>query len=97
MNQERIDKVKAVNEQLSSILKEVNSIKEENAYMKKALDRARYEADEERSKNKELQVQLEGLKMAKVISGEEPIDKHARTKINEMVKEIDRCIALMNN
>ncbi len=44
----------------------------------------------------ELEKELEMIKMAKSIGGEGK-NLEARSKINEMVKEIDRCIAMLNS
>jgi len=41
--------------------------------------------------------QVETLKLAKAYQNGDGGDKESRLKINEMVKEIDRCIALLNN
>ena len=42
--------------------------------------------------------ELETIKLAKAYQGNDSSsDSEAKTKINEMVKEIDRCIALLNN
>lgn len=41
--------------------------------------------------------ELETLKLAKAYQGADSSDSEAKAKINEMVKEIDRCIALLNN
>lgn len=97
MNELSVEKLKTINERISQVLKEIQSVKEENVYLNKALVQSRNEIDSERESNKALQSELDAIKMANAISGDEPVDKHARSKINEMVKEIDRCIALMNN
>ncbi|NND94946.1 MAG: hypothetical protein HKN45_08770 [Flavobacteriales bacterium] len=41
--------------------------------------------------------EIETLKLAKAYQEGDMADPEAKAKINEMVKEIDRCIALLNN
>ena len=41
--------------------------------------------------------EIESLKLARAYEEGNGADKEARSRINEMVREIDRCIALLNN
>jgi len=97
MNEASVEQLKSINDRLNKTLKEVRAIKEENIYLKKNIEKLREESEKEKSANRSLRADMDALKMAQAISSDEPVDKHARTKINEMVKEIDRCIALLNN
>jgi len=44
-----------------------------------------------------LESDVETLKLARAYGDDTKADKGAKAKINEMVKEIDRCIALLND
>jgi hypothetical protein len=53
----------------------------------------------QKEKINELENQLNVLKLAKNVSGDGDENERAelKRKINEMVKEIDMCVALLNN
>lgn len=48
------------------------------------------------TKNEELQRKIEELKFAKSMLGGEENSHEAKIKINRLVREIDKCIALLN-
>jgi len=43
-----------------------------------------------------LETEIKGLRMARSIGGQGESNRETKLKINEMVKEIDRCIAMLN-
>ena len=45
----------------------------------------------------ELQTQYNNLRLAKTLTGEGDDSHEAKIKINRIVREIDKCIALLNN
>ncbi len=69
-----------------------NQLKEENFMLKKLLK----EKDEMLSENEN---QLQMLKLAKSVSasGNEQDKIELKKKINELIKEIDHCVGLLNN
>ncbi|MCB9256545.1 MAG: hypothetical protein H6579_05390 [Chitinophagales bacterium] len=89
----------AIKAKVNSLLGEIASLKNEIITLNNsnlALEKDLAKQDEEL---KDLNEKLKLLKLAKSISGEEsPKDKtELKRKINEYIKEIDRCIALIND
>lgn len=76
----------------------------------KRLDTQESEADRLRKENDELRIKIEtlesdkdavvrryeNLKVAKALSGDVSGNQSARQKINTIVREIDKCLALLN-
>jgi chromosome segregation ATPase len=83
------NKIRSMREARTALEKEYGSVSVHMKDMKTELD-----SRDERIT--ELEKELEMIKMAKSIGGEGK-NLEARSKINEMVKEIDRCIAMLNS
>jgi phage shock protein A len=83
---ERVEKLISVHSNLQSEIKHLEnenlSLKEENGKLKSSV--------------KELEEKIKILKIAGVLSGSEENNSQAKNRINELVREIDRCIALLN-
>lgn len=69
---------------------ENNNLKQDNDFLKKTLSKQKLELKELEERNKV-------LKLAKSIGDEEGKNTDIKLKINELVREIDKCIALVNN
>jgi vacuolar-type H+-ATPase subunit C/Vma6 len=68
---------------------ETKQLKEDNEFLRKALQMQKVDFSKLEEKTKV-------LKLAKSISGIEGKNTEVKLKINELVREIDRCIALVN-
>ena len=68
----------------------MQQLSNENAFLRKALQKQKEEFLELEEKNKV-------LKLAKSISGMEGKNTEVKLKINELVREIEKCISLVNN
>ena len=71
-------------------VEETKQLREENDFLRKALQKQKGDFSQIEEKNKV-------LKLAKSISGMEGKNTEVKLKINELVREIDKCIALVNN
>lgn len=69
---------------------ENDNLKQDNDFLKKTLSKQKLELKELEERNKV-------LKLAKSIGDEEGKNTDIKLKINELVREIDKCIALVNN
>lgn len=49
-----------------------------------------------RQENRELEQKYENLKLAKLLSASDDDQKDAKNRIQKLVREIDKCIALLN-
>ena len=68
---------------------EKKELEEQNSILKK-------EIEEQQSEIEDLKNKYKVLKMAKSLEGSSNENKEVKLKINEMVREIDKCIALLN-
>ncbi len=74
------------------------ALKEENARLRSDLNQNKEHLTAEKERVRRLESEIETVKLAKAYQeGEQGVSKEARAKINAMVKEIDRCIALLND
>jgi hypothetical protein len=69
---------------------ETSQLKEDNEFLREALQKKKLEFSNIEEKNKV-------LKLAKSISSMGGENTEVKLKINELVREIDKCIALVNN
>lgn len=70
---------------------------EENQKLKEKLLAQKNLERELKEKVSSLESDVETLKLAKAYDEDTKADRSAKSKINEMVREIDRCIALLND
>lgn len=74
---------------------------ETNRQLKQEIQSLKAALDEEKRKNDELQNQLKIVKLARSIQPGEPGKDvnvtELKRKINEYIREIDNCIAILNN
>jgi len=92
--------LETIDRKIRDIHRERVSLREENLRLKENLEQFESELKARDKSISELESKLETLRLAKAYQGdasEGHVDKEARGKINEMVREIDRCIALLND
>lgn len=76
------------------LIKQIKEIRHENAEMKKKIDLLIKIEQENLTKIKYLEEKNKILRIAKSIEGEDKTK--AKLRINELLREVDRCIALLN-
>jgi hypothetical protein len=59
-------------------------------------DKLKNKLDQQSRLNQELEHKYNNLKLAKVMTGKEDEEHDAKIKVNRIVREIDKCIALLN-
>jgi len=89
--QEQIDRI---NEKLQVLLKKYQALQKENEKIKLDLDNRNGKEKEWREKTESLQQQVEILK-ASTGQMDDASKKEFEKRINQYLKEIDRCIALL--
>ncbi len=87
--------IKRINEKLQQLLKQQALMKKENNDLKKELDSFKKESSSHQSKMDELKQQVSILKM-NTIEMNENDKKEFERRLNQYIKEIDRCIALLS-
>ena len=73
-----------------------DELKQENADLKHLLMQKEQEILQLEQSKKELEVQFTDLKMARTLSLYDKDIKDAKQRLSGLVREIDRCIALLN-
>ena len=73
-----------------------DELKQENANLKHLLMQKEQEILQLEQSKKELEVQFTDLKMARTLSLYDKDIKDAKLRLSGLVREIDRCIALLN-
>lgn len=85
-----------IEEKLGGLIMKLRECKRENDKMRKELDEKRLQLEEIKGKNEQMELQMNLIK-----NGEPEESKTSRTvlekKINDYIKEIDRCIALLGD
>jgi predicted nucleic acid-binding Zn-ribbon protein len=85
-----------LNRKLDELLERYNNLKGEITSLKngnETLERMLHEREE---KLKELEIKYERVKLSGALLGEGEHAHEAKKKITELVREIDKCVALLN-
>jgi phage shock protein A len=92
----------SVADQLSSVLQKTtrlielcNALQEENDLLKLENQSVKVSLDSARTKNAEFEEKLRVLKIAKSIEGTSEKTLDIKQKINDFVREIDKCVVLL--
>ena len=88
--------VNLIEERSKRLVKRKNVLEDENSNLKTQLKEMRAEIEENKQIINELKDKYQVLKIAKTIDIEGD-NKEAVKELNFYIKEIDRCIALMNS
>ena len=83
-------------ENIKTLMSLLEKSKQENKYLLAEKELLAENMQEKDLEIKELTGKYNTLKLAKTISATEDEKKEAKIKINKMVREIDKCIALLN-
>lgn len=71
-------------------------LKRENVKLKQTLSEREKELSKAHNDNKELEVRYINLKLAKTISISDSEVKDTKQRLSKLVREVDKCIALLN-
>ena len=89
--------INEIREYVKGLQKSINGYRENEEKMASQLKKIDEEKSNLQNEINQLQEQVKLLKLAKQLEGDSVQDtKEVKLKINEMVREIDKCIALMN-
>ena len=85
-----------LNRKLDELLIRYNNLKTENEEYKKNNEALEIMLQEKEERIKELETRYERVKLTGALLGEGENASEAKKKITELVREIDRCVALIN-
>lgn len=88
--------VDQLNSNIDKLIQACENLKQEKVSLKGANDLMEKTIQEQRTEIEELHGQIEMLKMAKSLAVADGKTTDAKLKINELVREIDKCISLLN-
>ncbi len=92
--------VEKLTEQLSKNIEKVQNLhakcQNENIQLKKRVDALLEELSRTNRLNEELNQRYESLKLAKVIAASSDESHDAKIKLNRIIREVDKCISLLN-
>ncbi len=74
----------------------VRRLREENRELKQRLEEQERVRKEKEHELQDLQTKYETLKLAKSLTGVVPEGEDAKGKINGIIRDLDRCIGLLN-
>ncbi len=85
-----------LNRKLDELLDKYNNLKTEYSQLKTGNEAMETQLQDRENKIKELEIKNERIKLAGALLGEGENATEAKKKITELVREIDRCVALLN-
>lgn len=89
------DKLQSITQKTIHLIELCNALQEENSLLKQDNNRLRNSNSTADNRIQELDEQLRVLKLAKSIEGSSEKSLDIKQKINEFVREIDRCVVLL--
>ena len=81
---------------VKQIIAKNEALKEEKRKKKKKNEELEESLNQLRTENQSLEQKYENLKLAKMLIASEEESKDAKSRIQKIVREIDKCIALLN-
>jgi len=88
-----LDRIK---DKVHVLMSDNSSLKQENISLKNKVVDLESVLTQQKSEIDEINEKIKMLKMAKSLSGDSEGNKEMKLKINELVREIDKCISLLN-
>jgi len=96
MSGDLYEELKLLNKKLDELLMRYEYLKNENQNLKKSEGELKEILQERENRIKELEIKYERIKLSGALLGDGGNAGEARKRINELVREIDRCVALLN-
>jgi chromosome segregation ATPase len=96
MSGDLYEELKLLNKKLDELLIRYENLKNENQNLRKSEGELKGILQEREDRIKELEIKYERVKLSGALLGDGGNAGEARTRINELVREIDRCVTLLN-
>jgi len=85
-----------LNRKLDELFNRYNNLRSELVNLRNVNEELKVDLHERDARIKELELKYERVKLSGALLGEGENATEAKRKINELVREIDRCVALLN-
>jgi chromosome segregation ATPase len=96
MSAQGYEELQLLNKKLDELLNKYHDLKREYAELKNGNDELMNAIQEREARIKELEIKYERVKLSEALMGEGENASEAKKKITELVREIDKCVALLN-
>ena len=96
MSGQGYDELIILNRKLDELLKRYKDLKAEVTDLKNGNEVLKTTLQERDVKIRELEIKYERVKLSGALLGEGENAQEAKRRINDLVREIDRCVALLN-
>jgi len=96
MNQELLNEIALLKEKIKIVITLYEEEKNKSKVLFEAKEKLSSQAKEHEQEVEQLKQKYEMLKMAKTIAASSSDSHEAKLKVNKIVREIDKCIALLN-
>jgi predicted nucleic acid-binding Zn-ribbon protein len=96
MSDQSYEELTLLNKKLEELFERYNNLRIKNVELKNENEAIKHNLQERDEKIKELENKYERIKISGALMGEGENATEAKKKINELVREIDRCVALLN-
>jgi len=96
MSNQVYEELKILNRKLDELFNRYNELKNECLNLRSVNEAMRKQLQERDARIKELENKYERVKLSGALLGDGEHAVEARMKITELVREIDRCVALLN-
>lgn len=96
MSVQGYDELVFLNRKIDELIKSYKTLKEQNSDLKARAEALERELEEREAALKELEKKYDRIKLTGALIGEGGNATEAKRKINDLVREIDKCIALLD-
>ena len=96
MSGQGLEELALLNKKLEELFERYNDLRTKNRELKNENDTLKRYLEEGEIKIRDLEKRYERIKISGALMGEGEGAGEAKKKINELVREIDRCVALLN-
>jgi chromosome segregation ATPase len=96
MSDQGYEELTLLNKKLEELFDRYNNLRTKNVELRNENEAIKYILHQRDEKIKELEIKYERIKISGALMGEGENAAEAKKKINELVREIDRCVALLN-
>jgi predicted nucleic acid-binding Zn-ribbon protein len=96
MSGQGYEELKILNRKLDELLSSYKTLKTEVSDLKSSNEELRNTVQEREVRIKELEIKYDRVKLSGALLGEGEYASEAKRKLTELVREIDRCVALLN-